>query len=79
MKISESENVRCSIEKVWKYFLDIRNWSKWHGAGIKRVFPRWEKGAVVFWESEGNSWEKVHSIENEKLLKFDFLLNHNQK
>src|SRR3990170_15858 len=41
--------INRSIENVWKYFLDIKNWEHWYGAVLKEVIPEWKEGAIIVW------------------------------
>lgn len=50
-----------SLDVVWDFYINSRNWGKWWLQGIKRVVPGWEEDAVVHWsdDSECAVWNLV--------------------
>ncbi len=40
---------------VWDFFTDPENWQQWHGGALKRVDPKWQKGAALVWALGGQS------------------------
>jgi hypothetical protein len=68
-------DIERNIEKVWEYFINTKNWDKWHKRelwrGIKEITPGWQDGATIAWRHGPKTC--IRLVEAYRKIKMDWV------